>query len=279
MSIWRHLINSPRPIKIKAEWKALGENSGVLASTRVTSYKKNFPNAPLLNVNYPISLAESLSGTELNGSAEEIVMEVNSDLANMWYYGVDGNTPSERHDLVSVILHEIAHGLGVNHSMNVENNIGSWGQAYLHDDEKGYQQAFEKFGIVGSNSTTIYRLTNTSQYPNPSSDLAGALESNNVYFDGPLTAQMYLDNFPKLYAPSSFENGSTLAHFDEDTFSEGNSNSLLTPNLGKAESIHSPGEIGLALLLDLGWSVNRLITILSPEPGMVYLPGQFKEIQ
>ena len=275
LNIWSYLINSTIPIKIRAEWVPLGE--GILAETNSTSYKKNFINAPIANVNFPVSLAEALSGTELNGSEEEIKIRVSSDFS--WYYGIDGNTPSEKHDLVTVILHEVTHGFGFSHSMKVENNIGSWGQNYPNNNENGFPQYYEEFGVVGQNSTTIYRLTNTNQYPNPSGDLANALQSTNIYFDGTITKQMYLNNLPKLYAPNPFEGGSTLAHFDEDTFPAGNQNSLMSSQLGMAESIHSPGELGLAVLQDLGWNVNRLITILSPKAGLAYMPGQSKEIK
>lgn len=29
-----------------------------------------------------------------------------------WYYGIDGNPPSTKYDLISTVLHEIGHGLG-----------------------------------------------------------------------------------------------------------------------------------------------------------------------
>ena len=31
---------------------------------------------------------------------------------DFWYYGLDGKCPANKYDLVSVILHEMAHGLG-----------------------------------------------------------------------------------------------------------------------------------------------------------------------
>ncbi len=276
LEIWSYLINSSIPIKIKAEWKIF-EEQGALAGTHPTSYIKNFTNAPMADVNFPVSLAEALSGIELNGIEDEINIEVNSNIS--WYYGLDGNTPAEKYDLVTVILHEIAHGLGFSESMYVENNIGSWGQGYRNSNENGFATRYDKFGVVGQYSTTIYRLTNTNQYPNPSWELGNALQSSNIYFDGPITKQMYSNNLPKLYAPNPFEGGSSLSHFDEDIFTAGNQNSLMTPKLGKAESIHSPGELGLAVLQDLGWNVNRLITILNPGPGLACVPGQTIEIK
>jgi len=77
LDIWRHLINSSIPIRIKAEWASL--EAGILGAAGATSYKKNFLNAPVADVNYPISLAEALSGTELNGSEEEEIMKLKKD--------------------------------------------------------------------------------------------------------------------------------------------------------------------------------------------------------
>ena len=42
VDIWEYLINSSQQIKINAERKALGANSGILAGTRPLSYYKDF---------------------------------------------------------------------------------------------------------------------------------------------------------------------------------------------------------------------------------------------
>lgn len=278
VDIWEYLINSSQQIKINAERKALGANSGILAGTRPLSYYKDFTNAPMADVNYPVALAEALSGTQLNGSDYEIKIEVNSDLDSIYYYGTDGNTPSGKTDFVSTILHEIGHGLGISHSMKVENNIGSWGQNYDTTIYKGYAQAYDKFTVVGPYSSLQNRLTNTTVYANPSSTLGDVITGGNIHFDGINAKLMNGNSLPKLYAPNPFQGGSSIAHFDEDAFPAGNSNSLFSPTLGRAESIHSPGEVGLAVLQDLGWTINRIITISSPEPGLAYMPGQSKTI-
>jgi hypothetical protein len=52
-----------------------------------------------------------LSDLNLNGSEPEIEIKVNSNITN-WHYGTEANTPQNKYDFVSVILHEITHGLG-----------------------------------------------------------------------------------------------------------------------------------------------------------------------
>lgn len=78
---------------------------------------------------------------------------------------------------------------------------------------------------------------------------------------------------PKIYAPTTWSSGSSIYHLDENRYSAGNSNSLMSPTLNYAESIHSPGEIGLTILQDIGWDVNRLVTVTSPAKGEIVLTG------
>ena len=262
--IWSYLINSNKQIKIEAELKSL--SSGVLASTYPVEWVENFPNAPNPDVKYPISLAEAIADQELNLPNEyEIHIDVNSNETD-WYYGLDGNTPAEKIDFLTVMLHEITHGLGFAGSFQYSGGQGSWG-----DEGKPY--VYDLFPVFGSIPSTPYKLTNTQTYPNPSYSLGDALTSNNIYFDGWKTKLMNNDQLPKLYAPNVWAGGSSISHFDENYYPAGNSNSLMTYKIDKAEAIHSPGEVGLAVLEDLGWEINRIITVLEPKGGLVYQPG------
>ena len=57
----------------------------------------------------------------------------------------------------------------------------------------------------------------------------------------------------RLYAPATWQQGSSYSHLDEATYPQGDANSLMTPSLNSAEAIHSPGGISLALLKSIGW--------------------------
>jgi len=56
---------------------------------------------------------------------------------------------------------------------------------------------------------------------------------------------------PKLYSPRPYEDGSSVTHLDEDTFSPGSPNAVMTPVLDPGEIFHSPGPVALAMLEDM----------------------------
>jgi len=119
-SIWGATLNSSQPIVINAGWAAQSctANSGVLGQAGAEDIFKNFANAPFPNTWYSASLANALSNSDLNGASQEINATFNLNVgtpgclsSSPWYYGFDANE-GNGNDLVSVLLHEFAHGLG-----------------------------------------------------------------------------------------------------------------------------------------------------------------------
>jgi len=95
-------------IKFRGLLCRLDNNMG---QTGITALYANFPNAQKMNTYYVVAMAEKMAGKDLNDPANpDIVMSFNTQFD--WYFGLDGNVPSDKYDFVSVILHEIGHGLG-----------------------------------------------------------------------------------------------------------------------------------------------------------------------
>jgi uncharacterized repeat protein (TIGR01451 family) len=238
--LWGALLSSSVPIKIDACWASLGE--GVLGHSATDSFYRNFSGAPQSNTWYSVALANALSGTDRNGDTAEMHIAY-SDNGISWYFGTDGNPSMGEYDFVSVVLHEIAHGLNFAGSMQVSGGQGSWGFT-------GYPNVpviYDRFAENGSGQALI----NTSLFPNPSTQLAAQLTSNNVYFNGTYANAANGSQRPKLYAPSTWQQGSSYTHLDE--IFNGTANALMTYSLNDGESVHDPGPITCGILHDLGW--------------------------
>ncbi|MBA4407852.1 MAG: T9SS type A sorting domain-containing protein [Bacteroidota bacterium] len=241
VDIWQNLIYSPVPIRVKASMKSL--NSGVLGSCGPSDYLKNFNSTQIWNCYYPVALVEKMLGEEVNLTSEyDITAAFNKDVSN-WYFGTDGKTPANQYDFVSTVLHELTHGLGYSGYFYSSRGRGGYG-----DD--GLSAAFDQF-VENKNGD---RLVNTSIFQNPSIALNLGLTSGWLEFDTKLVE----GSLPRLYAPTTWDAGSSIYHLDDATYSNGDPNSLMTPFTGKGEAIHNPGPNSLAMMYDMGW---KTITI------------------
>ncbi len=241
-SIWASQIHSTVPIRIVACWANLGSGD-ILGYGGAFEYYRDFPNAPYASTWYVVALANALSGSDQNGNDPEIFTTYNTNFD--WYFGTDGKPPSNKVDFVSVVLHEITHGLGFGGSMEVSGGLGRWGAGTLYPD------IYDRFTKDGAGNALI----NTSVYPNPSAALASALTSNNVWFDGPNANAANGGGRVKLFAPSTWMEGSSYVHLDYNTYRE-TPNALMIYALSPGTSIHDPGPVTRGILKDLGWPMG-----------------------
>ena len=106
-SIWSARLDSTVPIVINAQFTALGPN--VLGSAGPRYVIRDFTNAPLTGTWYHAALANKLAGVDLVPELHDINVNFSSDFN--FYLGLDNNH-GPLNDLVAVLLHEFAHGLG-----------------------------------------------------------------------------------------------------------------------------------------------------------------------
>ncbi len=113
-SIWSARLNSDVPIRIRAQFTPLGTN--VLGSAGPVNIIRDFPNAPLPGTWYHVALANSLAGVDLLPANDDI--NANFSTLFNFYLGLDANHGAQQ-DLVAVLLHEFAHGLGFSQTANL----------------------------------------------------------------------------------------------------------------------------------------------------------------
>jgi hypothetical protein len=239
VDIWESLIDSSVPISINASFANLGAN--ILGQAGPETFIRDFSGAPQANTWYPIALANSLSGQDLDTTSSDIGSEFNSNFN--WYYGTDNNVPTNQYSFVSVVLHELAHGLGFLGLMNNQYGLGSWGYG------TGFPGIYDRFTENGGGQS----LLNTSLFPNPSAALGSQLTSNNIFFDGSNADAANGGNPVKLYAPSTWNGGSSYSHLDE--IFNNTPNALMTYSGSPGESILNPGPVTLGIFKDMGWKL------------------------
>lgn len=215
------------PVEIAVIWRDMGSPSllgsagpnGLYASGSLPT-----------NSFYPAPLANTLLGTDVNGSATpELTVNLNS--TQNWYVGT-GAPGGGQIDLYSVVLHEIGHGLGFLGSGSVNNDPGP--DPTLDDPSFVFDRAVTHGGTP---------LLSTA---NPDS----LLESDNLH----IQISNGLDE--KLYAPPSWQEGSSFSHFDEGSSPAGTSGALMTPSIASAQTERSLDASVLGVMEGMGWPMR-----------------------
>lgn len=247
VDIWSSLLVSSVPIRIQANW--VQQDRGVLGSAGPTTIQVGSDGTQKANGIYAIALAEKIARRQLNNPGDADI-EADFNKNNNWYYGTDGNPPAGQTDLVSVVLHEICHGLGFIGYFGAPEN-GNTGQ-YLSN---GFPGVYDHFIENGQGQRLV---SSTTAFPDNSTALFRQFTGNNLFFNGPILKQK-TGQRAKLYAPSTFDRGSSLYHLDENTYPARNPNSLMTPQLANAEAIHAPGPLVLNIMADLEWKTTSVL--------------------
>lgn len=180
---------------------------------------------------YPQELINQLvGGDEFGGSNITIAFNSNTD----WCTSSTEEPFYNQQDLITVMLHEVTHGIGMSSSFTKKNET----KPYIYD----------KF------------LTNSSGVPVVSEYATKSIQSSmlttgDLYFSG-LNAKTANYGDPlKLHAPSTLSSAS-ICHFDRE-YTHDEEGRLLIPGTSYGVSTRYFGEYTLAVLKDLGWSVKN----------------------
>ena len=252
IDIWSENFVSKVPVNVNVAWTK-APNSTILASASAKNIFSNFNGAPDKTLYYPSALANALAGVDLDIGEPEL--EINVTTGDFWYYGLDGKCPSNKYDLVSVILHEMAHGLGFMSGTYYDpaTRVGRFLQPTAFD---AYVQLPDGRRLV--------------DLPSPSLEIGAALTST-LLWSGANALKANNGVKPLLFTPSVYEQGSSTSHLDEKTFSNTFENSVMTPNLSAGEVFHLPGTLLLAIFEDLR---------MKPPAGIATgLPGSVQNVR
>lgn len=261
MAIWENSIESTIPITVSAEFISLPND--VTAAAEPNGYF-TISGAGLADTLYPKALAEALSGSELGGAnSTDILISINDGIN--FYYGLDANPPTGQIDFVTLILHNLGHGLGFIGFGITDGTTGS-----IRDGVNGLPSIFDRF-IENNSGTAILSFTD------PSTDLHAQLTSDNLFVDGTNANSANSGNRPKIYSPTTFDFFKSYDHWDSAVFPPSNPNSLMTETLAPGQANHNPGEVTLGFFADLGWVLCETLsneTIQNAEFKIIENPVQ-----
>jgi hypothetical protein len=278
--IWGAFLDTNVPINVRSQFDVLtpcSTGGGVLGSAGTINVHRDFANAGFAGTWYHAALANKQNGTDLNPANPEINATFNTNIDNgclgvgtRFYYGLDNATPSQRINLLVVLLHEMGHGLGFSSFSN-----GSTGVLF-----NGLPDIYTRFMFDRSISQFWYLMTDAQR-------ATSALNTGNVLWDGAsvkiasgnLTAGRDATNGRvQLFNPNPFQGGSSVSHFD----------SAVSPNLLMEPTINAGLPITLDLtrqqMRDIGWYRDTTadltpdtITNVSPNSSAVTI-GQVHPI-
>ncbi len=251
-SIWESLISSPVPIEVDATFNPLP--IGVLGGAGATEIYMNFSNAPQENTWYPVATANKLAGIDLNTHEADIVAQFSSTYSS-WYFGTE-TTPNDKINFATVVLHELGHGLGFFGSMRVDDGsggiecngiegVGCYGYENP-SDQLDYPMIYD-FSTENGVGDALLSI------PNNSAALGSALISNDIYFNSPSAINANGGSRVPLYAPASWQPGSSYSHLAESY--NPTDHALMTYSIAWGETIYSPGSVTLCMFSDMGLTV------------------------
>lgn len=272
--IWAQYLHTDVTIEVFAQFDNLSctSSSGTLGSAGPNNVVRDFPNAPHPNTWYHVALGNALAGRDLNGSSAEIRARFNGNIDNNngclynrnWYYGLDGN-PGTDFDFVSVLLHEMGHGLGFSTFVNKSTGARFLDRndvymVNLEDHPSGSSWATLSAGAIANSARSITELHWLGDAVRSRADIlsAGTNGSDHVY----------------MYAPSTVASGSSVSHFDTRLAP----NQLMEPFY--TGPTHDPG-LAADLLYDLGWraSANADLRLSIETDGSGIQAGVAEEVR
>jgi hypothetical protein len=126
VSILESMLPPDLNMTVRTSWTKISE-SGVLGNSSITGFVAGWSiDAQNATAFYPVTVGEKIAGRGLNDENEADVELILNNTAK-WYLGTDGRTPVNKYDLVTVVLHELCHGLGFFDSMGVTGSTGYYG--------------------------------------------------------------------------------------------------------------------------------------------------------
>ena len=233
LSLMEDMFVASVPITLSVVWEDVPGN--VIGFAGAGQWRANLSFHPEPNKWYPEALTNEFRGSQHNPGPD---INVTLDSSANWYFGTDGNPPWNQIDLVTVVLHEVSHGLGFTGTANSNGTAINTTVGWLN-----WPNIYDPF-VERSNGTSILSYANNTQ------SLLNALTSNDLYFNGTYTNGSNGGTPPKLKSDSPYIQGSSYSHLADEFAGETMRSFVVT-----GDAIHTLDDLGISMMRDMGWNV------------------------
>ena len=254
-SIWANAVKGSCPIAMSITFTDEFSSIYTLADSRTPP--SNLDNGIL----YQSTLYNQMQGKDAFPSNYDVTLRFNTNFTDAnwcknnfgvdatYYFGLDKKVGAYQQDFVTVVLHEICHGMGF--AGNIAYAPGYWYHGCFIwtqvdggwvGDAYDYPNVFSRY--LSCNGT---RLTAMSW-----SDRAAAVVSNNLYWDGPNVKKLNNGNRVKMYAPTTYQGGSSVSHWDDVVM---NSYDVFM-TWQHHYPLHEVAPLEKMMMKDLGWTLT-----------------------
>ncbi len=256
---WNNYLKISVPIKVNLF--LINTTLVPFSGLTLANGRKNFTHAPVANFIYPTSLANQLAGSELNVGEQD--MDIYINLATPMYFGT-GKPPSNQEDFITLIMHEIGHGLGFYSDGYVNSsNIGSFGNippaaispittSFPWHGNDSVPAIYDKYIIKKSGNHLVGIAANNSTI------LGDSIKFTTNYFDGPGYANAANGGKPiKLSGGTgTYTLGVDLLHLNDDVC-----NSIMSYCWGLGDTVRAPAVWEIGILNEMGWMTKTPVGI------------------
>jgi len=199
---------------------------------------------------YCSAVGNQMAGYNVVPNMRNIRMEMSSYY--VFYYGLDAN-PGSGIDFVTVMLHDVAHGLGFS-SLCGANGRYSYGTPTGGSANTDYPGIFDRQLFDGLTGVCITELTQ--------SERAAVVKSGNLYAGAPGSNLLAANEGTriKMYAPSNFQSHSSASHWNPSVY---NFQTFMKPTY-QGGALHTFNTRKIGMLQDCGWT-------LPDNPDAIYV--------
>lgn len=261
--IWAQALQPQSPLYIRAIWSSspFPGTPGSFGYFMEISFNLfvGTPLLPIAGASYPKQLSNELQNIESDAD-DAFSIQVNPH--RNWYFGLDGNTPSDQYDFVTYALRTIGLGIGFNSRVffSAQEDTAGWGSAANPQFTTYY--IYDHFLINQAGQP----LLNNDSIPNHSKTFRNQLVDGQVYINSELARAANGGAFPAIdiidpEAATSLD-GSNIyltGFLSEAAFPAGTPDGLMTPTIEMGEAIHTIGPVTTGILQEFGWNSSPTI--------------------